>query len=122
MYEEVIDPIDRIAEHVRGSQSDNAIELFTDERQDSDGIAFKTDLTKKEHVFVSVLRTENNNLNELFGIDFNLYGDFLDEFRKHKTSLGRKSRMEFVDVLRGGFSGKDIEFASNVKNLTSSRV
>lgn len=125
LYDESIeslgDPLDQIAEQVKSSNSDLPTELFTDERSSSDGIALKTDLIHKEHVLVSVLASENQAIKELFGSDFDLYGEFLNQFRRHKVSLDRKSREEFSGVLKGGISNKDLEVASNMKNLLESR-
>lgn len=122
---DLIDPIDKISEHIRGSNKDLPVELFTDTRETTDGIALKTDLVHKEHVFVSVLATENTLIKELFrqsGINLDLYGDFLNQFRRHKVSLMRKSREEFSNVLRGGINNKDLENASNLKNIMESRT
>jgi len=116
------DPLDEINEYLKGANSELPTELFTEERDFTDGIALKTDLIHKEHVLVSVLATENKNISDDLGSDFNLYGDFLNEFRRHKVSLDRKSREEFVNTVSGGISNKDLETASNIKNLTDTRT
>lgn len=118
---EKIDPLLLINEQMSSNKSELPQQLFS-ENPEIDEIALKTDLIHKEHVFVSVLMTENKLISNLFGDDFNLYGDFLNQFRRHKVSLDRKSRLEFVDVLRGGVSEKDLNTMSNLKNITDTRT
>lgn len=116
------DPLEAISEVLDSGKTELSLELFTEERPQTDGIALKTDLTHKEHVLVSVLATENELIKKALGQDFNLYKEFIEQFRRHKVSLDRKSREEFVRTVQGGISEKGLEIASNIKNITESRT
>ena len=114
----LIDPIEQIFESISNSSSSPSLELFNDSRKGD--ISLKTDLTHKEHVLVSALSVENSLINESLK-DFDLYGKFLEEFKRHKLSLDRKSRNEFVESNKKPSSSDLLNEASSVKNLTESR-
>lgn len=112
------DPIEKIFEEVKGNTDDNTLELFKDDK--TGDIALKTDLIHIEHVLTSCLATENLLIKGI--LDFDLYGEFLDQFRRHKVSLDRLSRKEFVEVNQKNTMDRDLERVSSLKNLTDSRT
>lgn len=112
------DPIENLIEKYSDSDSNPSLELFKD---DSSGdISLKTDLTNMEHVLVSAICTENDLINKDIE-DFNLYSCFLNHFRRHKLSLDRKSRFEFVESSRRPTPHDLLNDASSIKNLQDSR-
>lgn len=112
------DPIDSIFENISSGDKNHSLELFKDDKKGD--IALKTDLKDKELVLVVALMTENELIKKDLG-DFDLFGDFLNQFRRHKVSLDRKSRIEFVESNRKPLSSDLLNEASSVKNLTESR-
>lgn len=116
MTKEYIDPIDSIFENIETGSKNNGIELFRDDSKDID---LKTDLTHTEHVIVSCIATDNEFIKRDLGFD--LYGEFLNQFRRHKVSLDRKSRSEFVQVNMKNTIDRDLDRISNLKNLSDSR-
>jgi hypothetical protein len=115
MPSDLIDPLSKIFEDIKGSDSDKALELFK-----KTDIALRTDLTHKEHVLVSAISTENDFFNDSLP-DFNLYGRFLSHFLSLKTSLDRQSRKEFVAAIQQNTIDRDLERVANLNNLTESR-
>lgn len=109
-----VDPIDEIFEKFKASKSDNSLELFAE-----GDVTLKTDLINKEMVLVNALHVENKLIKESLGFD--VFGEFLSSFKRHKVSLDRKSRSEFVDVNLRNSLDRDISRASNLKNLVESR-
>ena len=117
MTTDIVDPIKQIFEEIQGSDNDPGKKLFEDDK--TGDIALKSDLIHKEQVLVTALDVENQNiLNEL---DFDLFGYYLDSFRRHKLSLNRLSRQEFVQVNMKNTMDRDLARVSNVKNLVDSR-
>lgn len=112
------DPLQEIFEQVKGSNIDNSLELFKDDK--TGDIALKTDLVHKEHVLVTCIDVENDLIKQDLGFD--LYADFLTSFKRHKVSLERKSRGEFVSVNMKNTMDRDLARVSNLKNLTESRT
>lgn len=118
MIEPLKDPIDSIFEDVKSSNDQVSLELFRDDGHGE--IALKTDLINKEHVLVTALMVENELIKEDLD-DFDLYGDYLNQFRRHKVSLDRKSRTEFVEANRKPAPSDLLNETASAKTLTESR-
>lgn len=114
------DPIGEIFESINKSDDDNSLELFS-----SGDITLRTQLNNKEVVLSNCLFVENEIIKSQFksktGKSFDLYGDFLSNFKKHKVSLDRQSRGEFVNVNLKNTFDRDLNRMANLKNLTESR-
>lgn len=118
MSETPKDVIEDIFEKVSGANKNDSLELFKDDK--TGDIALKTDLNPSEHTLVVCMITENKLIKEDLE-DFDLYGDFLNEFRRHKVSLDRKSRDEFVQVNMKNTMDRDLNRVANLNNLTDTR-
>jgi hypothetical protein len=113
------DIIEQTFEQFKGSQDEQALKLF-----DEGDIDLKTDLSSKEVVLVTALDIESKLINKSFskfGFDFDLYGAFLQSYKRHKVSLDRKSRSEFVASIMKNTIDRDLNRVSNLKNVTDSR-
>lgn len=116
MTQDIDDPLEKIFEKTQPNR-DNSLKLF-----EEDDITLKTQVSSPELVLVNALTVENELIKKLFPKDdFDLYGHFLKEFKRHKVSLDRQSRQEFVNVNMRNMLDRDIQRASNIKNLVEAR-
>lgn len=113
------DPIGSIFEDIKNT-NDNSLELFA-----QGDVTLRTDLLNKEVVLVNCIHTDNELMKKSFKrfkIEFDLFDEFLTSFKRHKVSLDRKSRGEFVNVNMKNTLDRDLTRVSNLKNLTESRT
>lgn len=124
MSDEIKDPLEQIFEQIDTNENKFPLELFTDSDKDHDGIAFKTELNRNEHVILTAQTSVNKIITKKFkehNIKIDLFGDFLTEFKRHKVSLDRKGRIEFTNSITSGIKDNDLQRLSNLSNLTESR-
>lgn len=112
------DPLNDIMEKISSSNDKPALELFRDEVKED--ISLKTRLTHREHILVSVMTEQDEFLNELFP-NFNLFNNFLSEFKRHKLSLEGKSREEFVNSIKGQTTKDLLNETASAQNLVEAR-
>lgn len=111
------DPIASIFEDF-SNHPEVSLQLFDSNEQNQ---TLKTDLNDPEVILSNNIFTEN----ELIKKDipgFDLYGVFLHQFKRHKVSRNRLSRMEFVDVNKKDKFDEHLNKFANLKNLTESRT
>jgi hypothetical protein len=97
------------------TNDDVSLNLFTPK-----DLVLKTELNQKELVVLNCLVIENSLIkDDLKGFD--LFGGFIDSFMKHKVSLDRKSRREFVDINKKDRFDDKVSTMSNIKNLVDVR-
>lgn len=104
------DPFDPIEE-----QFSSGDEISKDLFNEGD-ITLKSDLNDKEVILVTQLFIENKLIKDI--LDFDLYGEFIHEFKRHKVSRNRGSRLEFVDVNRRDNFDNNLNKFANLKSLT----
>jgi len=112
------DPLNKIFEQIKGSDSDISLELFSN-NNDTDDIALKTDLNQREFVITTAIVTLGPIIFSKIG--YNPYENFIREFKRHKVSLDRKSRAEFVAINQADTLDKNLDKVANLKTLTDTR-
>lgn len=115
------DVIDKIKEDFSNGE-DNTLELFKDS---ADDVTLRTDLNEFEVILANCIFVENEFIKQCFlsvGVKFDLYGDFLKEFKRHKISKKRLSRMEFVDINKKYRFDEQLSKFANIKNLVEPRT
>lgn len=117
MAEQVLDPLDQIQEEF-SAMPDNTLELFTDPQ--GDDITLRTENNDKETILLNCLFVENELINQDLP-DFDLYASFLKNFKRHKVSLKRQSRSEFVDVNRKDRFNQHLNQFANLNSLIEPR-
>lgn len=76
------------------SNKSEFVDLFEAEQ---DNVDLRTDLTHKEIILVNIITLNSEMLNKL-GIHNDFYSRFIDNYKRLKVSMDRKSRTEFVDI------------------------
>lgn len=115
----LVDTLEEIFEEISSSNVDNSLELFKE-----GDLTLRTDLIQKEVILLNALSVDNHILrNQLFlGPDEECIFDvFIRSFKRHKISLDRKSRSEFVNINLKNTLDRDLARVSNLKSLTDSR-
>lgn len=105
------DPLDEIFEDFSGDK-DVSLELFS---SNSDGVTLKTDLNDKEVFLANNILIDGELIKKDLGFD--LYGSFLENFKRHKVSRDRKSRSEFVDVNKKDKFDDHLSKFANLRDL-----